>query len=329
VLSDAAAVEAATGPLFSVELLLQFSDHDPENDPLRIQGLGALCSRIITETPIESCISAATFAPILRNKPTGVRKVTQSTRLELLKEAMVKAGLLQIESSRSDEIWRISCRYSSQTKLDIPATCRQVEGLANKVFYKNDELVFDGESLSLTTTGEFVLFDDVDRHFFRELLTTYSTAFCAITLVILIILWNPRACLIAVLPNLFPAVVTLGVAGHLGYSFDVASLMTASVALGIAVDDTLHFLLWQRKVNKVKSGNGQSRLSIETTLRHCGRPILQTSVILGLSMVLYGFCGFLPTVRFGILLSAMMLSALVGDLILLPALLPSDTPEDD
>ena len=326
VLSDAAAVEAATGPLFSVELLLQFSDHDSENDPLRIQGLAALCSRIITETPIESCISAATFAPILKNKPSGVGKVTQSTRLDLLKEAMVKAGLLQIVSSTSDETWRISCRYSSQAKLDIPVTCRQIEDLANELFYRNGELVFDGEGLSLTTTGEFVLFDDVDRHFFRELLITYSTAFCAISLVILIILWNPGTCLVAVLPNLFPAVVTLGVAGHLGYSFDVASLMTASVALGIAVDDTLHFLLWQRQV---KSGNPQTRSSIETTLRHCGRPILQTSVILGLSMVLYAFCGFLPTVRFGILLSAMMLSALVGDLILLPALLPSDTPKVD
>ena len=49
--------------------------------------------------------------------------------------------------------------------------------------------------------------------------------------------------------------------------------------------------------------------------------MVQTSMILGLSILLYAFCGFLPTVRFGILLSAMMFAALIGDLLLLPALM--------
>ena len=97
--------------------------------------------------------------------------------------------------------------------------------------------------------------------------------------------------------------------------------MTASVALGIAVDDTLHFLLWQREVGEVPEEGSSHLSSIATTMRYCGSAILQTSMILGSSMVLYGFCGFLPTVRFGILLSTMMFAALIGDLLLLPALL--------
>ena len=99
--------------------------------------------------------------------------------------------------------------------------------------------------------------------------------------------------------------------------------MTASVALGIAVDDTLHFLLWQRDFGsgKYRESRLQNQDRVELAMRYCGRAMLQTSLMLGLSMVLYAFCGFLPTVRFGILMSAMMLAALIGDLVLLPAIL--------
>ena len=78
----------------------------------------------------------------------------------------------------------------------------------------------------------------------RDRLLTYVAAFVIISLTVLVVLRSFKASLIALLPNLFPALVVLGSAGFLGYSLDVASLTTASVALGIAVDDTLHFLLW-------------------------------------------------------------------------------------
>ena len=141
---------------------------------------------------------------------------------------------------------------------------------------------------------------------------------------VLIVLRSFKAAVIALLPNLFPALVVLGTAGFLGFSLDVASLTTASVALGIAVDDTLHFLLWHGETLK-RGSKHSSEIHPEdavcSALQYCGTAIVQTSMIIGLSIVLYAFCGFLPTVRFGILLSAMMFAALVGDLLLLPALL--------
>ena len=168
------------------------------------------------------------------------------------------------------------------------------------------------------------MFDFVDSQFFKELLLTYVAAFVIISLTVLVVLRSFKASLIALLPNLFPALVVLGSAGFLGYSLDVASLTTASVALGIAVDDTLHFLLWYKKTRNQGSENSEETSAdsaVCSALRYCGTAMLQTSMILGLSIVLYAFCGFLPTVRFGILLSTMMFAALVGDLLLLPALM--------
>jgi len=119
--------------------------------------------------------------------------------------------------------------------------------------------------------------------------------------------------------------MVLGAAGHLGYALDVASLMTASVALGIAVDDTLHFMLWWKKARADDNAAGDP---IEQAMRYSGAAMMQTSLILGMSIVLYAFCGFLPTVRFGLLLCGMMLTALIGDLILLPALLATQVKRE-
>lgn len=314
-LTDVAGVESATGPLNSLELTLQFSDHDSLNDARRLRGLSALCSRIVMRTPVESCISAATVAPRIRRSPTLSQKVVETTRIKRLKDELTETGMLSVEPEVGNETWRVSCRYSTARHLDLPMLAKQVESIVDQTFYRDDQLIFEGESLDVATTGEFILFDSIDRQFFRELLTTYATAFGVIAIVVLLVLRTLRSWFTAILPNLFPAVVVLGVAGHLGYAFDVASLMTASVALGIAVDDTLHFLLWRQE-----TGSDGKAHSIESTMRYCGLAMLQTSVILGVSLFLYVFCGFLPTVRFGVLLSAMMFAALIGDLLLLPAI---------
>ena len=321
VLNEASNVEEAAGPLNSVELLLQFDNVDMKNDRLRVQGITALCSRIITDTPFESCISAATFAPVLKRRQNQLQKTLEISKLRILKEQMADLGLLHIDEKQ--ETWRISCRYLVDKKINVPEVNEKLKSLVQQTFFREKKLVLSGESLHIIPTGEFVLFDFVDRQFFRELILTYTVAFAVISLIVMLVLRTPLAMLIALLPNLFPAVVVLGGTGHLGFRLDAASLMTASVALGIAVDDTLHFMLWWKKIRSGQMNDmaNHSTFAIESTLSYCGTAILQTSLIIGASIVLYGLCGFLPTVRFGCLLSAMMFAALLGDLLLLPALL--------
>ena len=321
-------IEAAAGPLNSVELLIRFKNPLRPNDQLRIRGLAALGSRIESETPFKSAVSAATFAPKWKKNPNAIQKAAEQTKLNLLKKRLVETGLLHIDTVENEETWRVSCRYSTLQKIELVELSDTLKTMANEIFTSPSYSPLANEKMEVFATGEFVLFDYVDRQFFRELLITYLTAFALISLIVLIVLRSPRAMLIALLPNLYPAAVVLGATGHLGFRLDVASLMTASVALGIAVDDTLHFLLWQKKTEKETPqpmATGPS--STESALSHCGTAILQTSVILGASIVLYAFCGFLPTVRFGILLSTMLFAALIGDLLLLPALAAKREPE--
>lgn len=323
-IQSAKEMESRVGPLNSIELLLQFDDAQLANDHQRLRGLRALASRIESETSFESCLSAGTFAPNFQRNQTGLRGSIENNRLKSFKEKVGSAGLLHRDETTGKETWRVSCRYSVLKELDLAQQTSKLKRIAEELFVPDGQSVFPKESLMTTVTGEFILFDFVDSQFFRELLLTYWTAFAIISLMVLVVLRSFKASLIALLPNLFPALVVLGMAGLLGFSLDVASLTTASVALGIAVDDTLHFLLWHKKTRIHGGKNNETVLAdhaVCSALRYCGTAMVQTSMILGLSIVLYAFCGFLPTVRFGILLSAMMFAALVGDLLLLPALM--------
>ncbi len=122
------------------------------------------------------------------------------------------------------------------------------------------------------------------------------------------------------IPNVFPPLVIFGAMGWLGLKIEIGSVMTASVALGIAVDDTIHFLTWYRRATRM--GMGRSK-AIRYAFDHCAKAMIDTTLICGLGVAPFLFSVFMPTVRFSRLLLILLVTALVGDLLLLPAILAS------
>ena len=110
----------------------------------------------------------------------------------------------------------------------------------------------------------------------------------------------------------------LGGFGWMGRSIDVGSMMTASVGLGIAVDGTVHYLTWFSR--GMKSGLSR-QASILNAYRHSAPAMLRTTAICGAGLAVYGLSSFLPAARFGWIVCVLLLAALVGDLLLLPAML--------
>ena len=330
VITDAKAVEKNIGPLSSIELLLEFEHPQPKNDIARVRLIDALGRKIVSATHVSSVVSAATFAPVFRSRPGLIERTAQRRQVEGLKEEMVALKLLHVSTptdlQTKSETWRMSLRYSGLESADVAALASQSVESARRALHGNGNEVFDAESATVTATGEFVLFDNLDRQFLGDLVLTYATAFVLVMLVVSLVLRSIKGSLLAILPNMMPAVLIFGAAGFMNCSLDVASLMTASVALGIAVDDTLHLLIWWRSR---RVSEATSHQSLVDALEHCGMAVVQSSVICGFSVGLYAFCGFLPTVRFGILLPAMLLAALVGDLLLLPALLSTSIAKED
>jgi hypothetical protein len=126
------------------------------------------------------------------------------------------------------------------------------------------------------------------------------------------------AAVVAMLPNVFPVVAVFGVMGYFGWKVDIGAMMTASVALGIAVDDTLHFLTWfQRSL-----AEGRSRVAATlAAYRHCTASAVQMTLICTLGLVAFAPSDFIPIARFSWLMVASLWTALAGDMIMLPALL--------
>lgn len=134
---------------------------------------------------------------------------------------------------------------------------------------------------------------------------------------------NMRGGMLSMLPNVFPLVVVFGMMGHLAeydVKVDIGSMMTASVAMGIAVDDTIHFLTWFRQA----LADGATRQeAIKIAYTRCAKAMTQTTMIAGLGLFAFAFSSFTPTQRFGTLMLILLVVALIGDLVFLPALISS------
>ena len=125
---------------------------------------------------------------------------------------------------------------------------------------------------------------------------------------------------LSMLPNVFPVVLVFGAMGHLGIVVDIGSMMCAGVAMGVAVDDTIHFLTWFR--NGITAGLPRHEAVI-LAYRRVGAAMTQTTLIGGLGFSVLSFSTFTPTQRFGTLMLTLLSAALLGDLIMLPGLLAS------
>lgn len=125
---------------------------------------------------------------------------------------------------------------------------------------------------------------------------------------------------ISMIPNIFPLVVIFGIMGHTGSLVDIGSMMTASVAMGVAVDDTIHFLTWFR--DGLRKGLDR-REAIFVAYKNCAHAMTQTTIVGGLGLSVFALSTFTPTQRFGTLMLSLLVAALFGDLIFLPALLAS------
>ena len=124
--------------------------------------------------------------------------------------------------------------------------------------------------------------------------------------------------LIAIIPNLFPIIVNFGIMGWFGVELSMFTSLIASIAIGLAVDDTIHYLV---RYNQEFRKDLNDRRALKETLRHIGRPIIFTSLTISIGFSILVMSSFKPTAIFGAMMAITMFSALAGDLILLPSLL--------
>jgi multidrug efflux pump subunit AcrB len=124
--------------------------------------------------------------------------------------------------------------------------------------------------------------------------------------------------LVVIVPNALPVLVVFGGMGWLGIRVDIGSMMAASIALGVAVDDTIHFLAWFKDDFKAL---GERRAAVLSAYRRSATATLQAALINGLGLSVFATSSFTPTQRFGWLMLVILIAGMVAELIMLPSML--------
>jgi predicted RND superfamily exporter protein len=145
-----------------------------------------------------------------------------------------------------------------------------------------------------------------------------TVAALAMSVLCAVLFRSVRMTLIASLPNAFPLVVVFGLMGAFGVPLNSGSAMVTTVALGVALNSTIHFVMCYRR-HRLEGSDKEQALS--DTFGEIGRPIVLTSVVNCLGFGIFLLADFRPMHHFGLLAGIAMAAALVGDLILLPNLL--------
>jgi predicted RND superfamily exporter protein len=177
---------------------------------------------------------------------------------------------------------------------------------------------FSGSGITPSVTGSGRLFSTLDHYLVTSQLSSFGTAFLTVFGMIFLVFRSARFGVLGIIANVFPVVIVLGIMGWLNISLNVATVMVASVTLGIVDDDTIHFIgRYRREV----AGGADTRAAVETAAMHEGRAALTTTIINALGYAVLMMSEYRPTAWFGSLLATTMVLAFIAEVFIVPAVI--------
>lgn len=184
---------------------------------------------------------------------------------------------------------------------------------------KKTNQLFDTAHYKTQLTGTSVTFLEGSKYIINGLKESIFWAFLLIALCMLYLFRSLRILLCSLIPNLIPLVITAGIMGWAGVALKPSTVLVFSVALGIAIDITIRFLVNYKQ--ELKYGNPDPQVTVIQTIHSTGLSIIYTSIVLIAGFIIFCFSGFGGTQALGWLTSITLVTATVANLVLLPALL--------
>ena len=181
--------------------------------------------------------------------------------------------------------------------------------------------VFPKEKYNVTITGKALVFQKGTKYLVNNLALSLSLAIFLISLFMAYMFRSFRMIIVSLIPNLLPLVVTAGLMGYLGVPIKPSTILVFSIAFGISVDDTIHFLAKYRQ--ELQANNWKIKKSVYAALRETGVSMFYTSIVLFFGFSVFTISSFGGTVALGALVSVTLLFAMLSNLLLLPSLLLS------
>lgn len=315
-------LEERMGPIDQAEFLVEFEDVNAEDFHIRSKFIYKIQRYLSSLDEIGTTNSLHNYLPREPSSKGFRAKLKQSSyqqKLDAQRDELAQTRYLNVLSNT--ETWRISLRFPFTKEMDVGQLQDRIMGAASEALESliaTEEFVAISSPIRLTYTGKNHLFHSAQLTLLADFYRNFLLAFMIITPVLIIVLRSFWLGLIAMLPNLFPIVVLFGGLGWFNLPVDLAIAMTASVALGIAVDDTTHFLIRFREFG----GTAANVLApVRKAICQCGPAMLHTTAIGSAGLLVYVFTEMVVVKNFSLAITGMLVLALIADVFMLPALL--------
>lgn len=177
---------------------------------------------------------------------------------------------------------------------------------------------WDNTHYSASVNGQTIMFAHMQHDVTDTLIQSITLAISVVSIMMLFIFKSFKMVPLFIIPNVLPIVLVVGVMGWLGMTIDIGVAISGAIIIGVAVDDTIHFLVKYKEARQ-KGYNFKDALTY--VMQYAGSAIIFTTIILSISFTIFSFSQFIPNVNFGIVTAIALLIAVLVDLIMLPAIL--------
>ncbi|MBX2826955.1 MAG: MMPL family transporter [Flavobacteriaceae bacterium] len=181
--------------------------------------------------------------------------------------------------------------------------------------------IFPEDRYDVSITGKAFIFEKGTKYLVNNLVLSLSLAILLIAIFMAWMFRNVKMILVSLIPNLLPLLITAGLMGFIGVPIKPSTILVFSIAFGISVDDTIHFLAKYRQ--ELLANNWKIKRSVYAALKETGVSMFYTSIVLFFGFSVFTISSFGGTVALGALVSATLLFAMLANLLLLPSLLLS------
>ncbi len=319
VVSDMHFIERNLGGFIPFFVVLEGGTSDRVKDPGLLEGMDRVCAFIRRQEGVDKVAAASDLVKYMNfrlhdNDPAAYR---------VPEERQAVAELL-LMASMSDESGLLSSFFDPDyAKAVIAIRFRYHDFDSYKRLMDSIHPALEAEfgpvpGVRTYVTGTNVMLAHTLDPLLQGLRESLFLAGTAISILMILLFRSPRIALFSIFVNAVPITITLGLMGLLGISLNFGTAPIAAIALGLAVDDTIHFL---SRFKREYAADGNYEAAIGRTLQSVGKPILITSAVLAAGFSIFLVSNFQYTRSMGMLISFTVIGAVLGDLLLLPALL--------
>jgi len=308
-----------------VEVVLRFSDSSEIQAAERLAMTSEVADILAGIPAVNGVVSAATFLPDLGDASGARRAARKVIFARKLEQNLAKLGELRVvRDVTGEQLWRVTARTSAISGVDYRVLLETVQACVQPIVARHGG---EARGVRADYTGAMPLISAIQNTLLHDLFSSFLSACAVITLIMMLVERGVLAGLVAMVPNVFPIVLLFGFLGWTRTALDIGSVMTASIALGMAVDGTCHFLTFFRRgltqgwSLSAENDREQRIVAVHEAYRQSASALTQTAVVCGLGILVFAASSFAPSRRFAGMLSLLVGAALVGDLVLLPALL--------